>query len=159
MNYEYRNVFEIPCGRGFEAGAADTPDVDLDEFYPKEYIRDELGPLCDVAEGEVVRHYTRRAAMNFGVDTGFYPLGSCTMKYNPKVNEEAAALPGFAAIHPYAAYQDVQGALKLISELERYLAEICGMEAFTLCPAAGAHGELEVSLLVGAPERGIPVRD
>jgi glycine dehydrogenase subunit 2 len=153
MNYEYRSVFEIPRGLGLDVGAADTPDVDLDEFYPKEYIRDDLGPLGDVAEAEVVRHYTRRAIMNFGVDTGFYPLGSCTMKYNPKVNEEIANLPGFAAIHPYAAAQDVQGALKLIFELERYLSEICGMNAFTLCPAAGAHGELVGMLLTRAYHR------
>jgi glycine dehydrogenase subunit 2 len=154
MNYEYRNIFEIPCGRGFDAGAADTPDVDLDEFYPKEYIRGDFGPLCDVGESEVVRHYTRRAAMNFGVDTGFYPLGSCTMKYNPKVNEDVANLPGFAAIHPYAAAQDVQGALQLVFELEQYLLEICGMKAFTLCPAAGAHGELVGMLLTRAYHRG-----
>ncbi|MEE9456547.1 MAG: aminomethyl-transferring glycine dehydrogenase subunit GcvPB [bacterium] len=153
MNYEYRNVFEIPPGRGFEAGAADTPEVDLAAFYADEFVRDDFGPMRDVATSEVVRHYTRLAAMNFGVDTGFYPLGSCTMKYNPKVNEDAAALPGFAALHPYAPARDVQGALQLISELERYLVEICGMSAFTLAPAAGAHGELVGMLLTRAYHR------
>ncbi len=153
MNYEYRNIFELPCGRGFDAGIADTPPVDLAEFYPPEFVREDFGPLCDVAESEVVRHYTRLAAMNFGVDTGFYPLGSCTMKYNPKVNEDVAGLAGFAAIHPYAAADDAQGALQLIFELEQYLREICGMKAFTLCPAAGAHGELVGMLLTRAYHR------
>jgi glycine dehydrogenase subunit 2 len=153
MNYEYRNIFEIPPGRGFEAGAADTPEVDFEAFYPEEFVRDDFGPMRDVAEPEVVRHYTRLAAMNFGVDTGFYPLGSCTMKYNPKVNEDAAALPGFAALHPYAPAGDVRGALRLACELERYLVEICGMSAFTLAPAAGAHGELVGMLLTRAYHR------
>ena len=153
MNYEYRNIFEIPSGGRFEVGEADTPPVKLEDFYPREFVRDDLGPLHDVAEPEVARHYTRLAAMNFGVDTGFYPLGSCTMKYNPKVNEDAAALPGFADIHPYAAGRDVQGALRLIYELERYLAELCGMSAFTLCPAAGAHGEFVGMLLTRAYHR------
>jgi glycine dehydrogenase subunit 2 len=150
MNYDYRNIFEIPCGKSWEAGQADTPPVTLEEFYPAELVRDDFGPLCDVAEPEVVRHYARLAAMNFGVDVGFYPLGSCTMKYNPKVNEEAAVLPGFASLHPYAATGDAQGALRLMYELERYLGEICGLAAFTLCPSAGAHGELVGMLMTRA---------
>ena len=153
MNYEYRNIFEIPSGGGFDVGEADTPAVKLEDFYPEAFVRADLGPMRDVAEPEVVRHYTRLAAMNFGVDNGFYPLGSCTMKYNPKVNEDAAALPGFADIHPYAADRDVQGALRLIHELERYLAELCGLSAFTLWPAAGAHGELVGMLLTRAHHR------
>jgi glycine dehydrogenase subunit 2 len=153
MNYEYRNIFEVPGGAGFDVGRADTAAAELEDFYPAEFIRDDFGPLHDVAEPDVVRHYTRLAAMNFGVDNGFYPLGSCTMKYSPKVNEDAAALPGFAALHPYAAAQDVQGALRLIHELEQYLGELCGMSAFTLCPAAGAHGELVGMLLTRAYHR------
>jgi glycine dehydrogenase subunit 2 len=153
MNYEHRNIFEAPGGREFDIGAADTPEVELPAFYPEAFIRADFGPMSDAAEPEVVRHYTRLAAMNFGVDTGFYPLGSCTMKYNPKADEDAAALPGFAGLHPYAPANDAQGALALIYELERYLAEICGMSAFTLAPAAGAHGELVGMLLTRAFHR------
>ncbi len=150
MNYEYRTIFEVPCGGAFDAGAPTTPAVELKDFYPEEYLRDDLGPICDHAEGEVARHYTRLAAMNFGVDVGFYPLGSCTMKYNPKVNEDAAALPGFADLHPYADADDIQGALQLTYDLERYLSSLCGMAAFTLWPAAGAHGELVGMLITRA---------
>jgi len=154
MNYEYRTIFEVPAGGRFEAGEPTTPAADAAEFYPDAYVRRDWGPLADHAEGEVVRHYTRLAAMNFGVDSGFYPLGSCTMKYNPKVNEEAAALAGFASPHPYADEADIQGSLRLMYELERYLAEICGMAAFTLWPAAGAHGELVGMLLARAYHLG-----
>jgi glycine dehydrogenase subunit 2 len=153
MNFEHRSIFEVPGGRAFEVGTPDTPEVELAAFYPEAFIRADFGPMSDVAEPEVVRHYTRLAAMNFGVDTGFYPLGSCTMKYNPKVNEDAAALPGFAGLHPYAPANDAQGALGLIYELERYLVEICGLSAFTLAPAAGAHGELVGMLLTRAFHR------
>ena len=88
-----------------------------------------------------MRHYTRLSNLNYGVDTGFYPLGSCTMKYNPKLNEVVAALPGFSSLHPYQPVESVQGALKLMAD-RKMLAEIAGMDAFTLQPAAGAHGEL-----------------
>jgi glycine dehydrogenase subunit 2 len=134
-------------------GRTDTPDVKPEEFFPEEFLRTDLGPMADHAEGEVVRHYTRLAAMNFGVDSGFYPLGSCTMKYNPKINEEAARLAGFANLHPYATPRDAAGALRLMYELERDLSEICGMAAFTLCPAAGAHGELVGMLMARAYHR------
>ena len=96
----------------------------------------------DLSEVDVVRHYTRLSTWNFGIDTGMYPLGSCTMKYNPKINERQANLPGFAGAHPLAPPSLQQGALQLMSELEQYLAEITGMDAVTLQPAAGAHGEL-----------------
>jgi len=95
----------------------------------------------EVSELEAVRHFVRLSQQNYGIDTGFFPLGSCTMKYNPKVNEEVARLPGFSAIHPLAPESWVQGALQLYWELERYLAEITGFSAVTLQPAAGAHGE------------------
>jgi glycine dehydrogenase subunit 2 len=97
-----------------------------------------------------VRHYTHLSQRNFGVDTGFYPLGSCTMKYNPKVNEDMAALPGFAHIHPLQPASSVQGAIQLIYELEQYLAEISGMARVTLQPSAGAHGELTGLMLIKA---------
>ena len=104
----------------------------------------------DLSEVDVVRHYTRLSTWNFGVDTGMYPLGSCTMKYNPKTNERQASLPGLAGAHPLLPTNLQQGALKLISELEQYLAEITGMDAVTLQPAAGAQGELTGMLLMHA---------
>ena len=96
----------------------------------------------DLSEIDVVRHYTRLSQWNFGVDTGMYPLGSCTMKYNPKINEKQACLQGFAGAHPLLPSSLSQGAMKLMSELESSLAEITGMDAVTLQPAAGAQGEL-----------------
>ncbi|UCE73303.1 MAG: aminomethyl-transferring glycine dehydrogenase subunit GcvPB, partial [Methanomassiliicoccales archaeon] len=108
---------------------------------PDSYLRDKLG-LPELSEVDVVRHYTALSKDNFGVDNGFYPLGSCTMKYNPKVNENIASLSGFKDAHPYQPEELSQGALELMYELSNYLREITGMEAFSLQPAAGAHGEL-----------------
>ena len=99
---------------------------------------------------DVVRHFTRLSTWNFGVDTGTYPLGSCTMKYNPKINDKQAALPGFAAAHPLLPQELSQGALRLMFELERMLAEITGMDAVSLQPSAGAQGELTGMLLIHA---------
>ena len=99
-------------------------------------------PLPQVAEPDVVRHYTNLSQMNFGVDTGFYPLGSCTMKYNPKINEEMAALPGFAGLHPLMHAGLTKGALKVYQEMNKALSAITGMYTFTFDPCAGAHGEL-----------------
>ncbi len=104
----------------------------------------------DLSEIDVVRHYTRLSQWNFGVDTGMYPLGSCTMKYSPKTNEKQASLPGLAGAHPLLPTTLSQGVLKMMFELEQYLAEITGMDATTLQPAAGAHGELTGMLLVHA---------
>ncbi|GAI55098.1 unnamed protein product [marine sediment metagenome] len=99
---------------------------------------------------ELVRYFTALSKLNYGVDTGFYPLGSCTMKYNPKWHEDVAQLPGFASIHPYQPIGSVQGALQLMFELEEYLAEITGMSATSLAPMAGAEGELASILMVKA---------
>ena len=107
----------------------------------------------DLSEQEVARHYTRLSTWNFGVDTGMYPLGSCTMKYNPKLNELVAAMPGFCQAHPMLPEEAAQGALRLIYELEHFLAEIAGMEAASLQPAAGAHGELCGMLMIAAWHR------
>ena len=98
--------------------------------------------LPEVSEPDVVRHYTNLSQMNFGVDTGFYPLGSCTMKYNPKINEEVASLPGFAGLHPLVHAGLAKGALKVYQEMNKALAAITGMHTFTFDPCAGAHGEL-----------------
>ena len=112
------------------------------EDIPQNLRRGSAPALPQVSEPDVVRHYTNLSQMNFGVDTGFYPLGSCTMKYNPKINEEMAALPGFRDIHPLQPSRTVQGVLQLYSDLSRSLSEITGMASFTLNPFAGAHGEL-----------------
>ena len=106
--------------------------------------------LPELNELEVVRHFVNLSHLNYGVDTGFYPLGSCTMKYNPKLNEWAARLPGFAALHPLAPDAVAQGTLELLWETEQWLAEISGMRAVTLQPAAGAQGELTGILMVRA---------
>jgi len=123
-------------------------DVDISRPDPK-LVGD--GPnFPDLSEVDVVRHYTRLSTWNFGVDTGMYPLGSCTMKYNPKTNERQARIPGFAAAHPLLPPQLAQGALELMYKLERFLAEVTGMDAVSLQPAAGAHGELAGMLLIYA---------
>ena len=126
------------------------PVRDVDSFPLKDDILGDGPDFPDLSEVDVIRHYTRLSQWNFGVDTGMYPLGSCTMKYNPKVNEKHAALPGFASAHPLLPPVLSQGTLELMFELEKYLAEITGMDAVTLQPAAGAHGELTGMLLIYA---------
>ncbi|HLJ80413.1 MAG TPA: aminomethyl-transferring glycine dehydrogenase subunit GcvPB, partial [Ktedonobacterales bacterium] len=128
----------------------DVPTRPLNAQVPAELLRTEPAPLPELSEIEVVRHYTHLSQRNFGVDSGFYPLGSCTMKYNPKINEDMAGLPGFARIHPLQAESDVQGAIRLLYELEGYLAEISGMRRVTLQPAAGAHGEITGLMIIKA---------
>jgi glycine dehydrogenase subunit 2 len=115
------------------------PDVPLAKL-PEGFVRKDL-PFPELSECDVVRHFTRLSSLNYSIDSGFYPLGSCTMKYNPKINEEAARLPGFAHIHPLQPIETVQGALALMYELQLWLAEISGFEQVSLQPAAGAHGE------------------
>jgi len=129
---------------------ASLPRRDVNEApIARKYLNDGLD-LPDLSEIDVVRHYTRLSGWNFGVDTGMYPLGSCTMKYNPKINEAVAALPGFSNAHPLLPSGLSQGILRMMHELERHLAEITGMSAVTLQPAAGAHGELTGMLLMHA---------
>ncbi len=138
-------IYEI-CRAGRRAVA--LPDVDVPETaFPDGMLRGEL-PLPEVSEIDVARHYVRLSQMNHAIDTGFYPLGSCTMKYNPKVNEAAARLPGFAALHPLQAEESVQGAMGLMYNLQAILAEIAGFAQVTLQPAAGAHGELTGVLMM-----------
>jgi glycine dehydrogenase subunit 2 len=126
---------------------SDIPFINIDDVIDKKYLRTGLD-LPEVAEVDLVRHYTNLSRRNFGVDLGFYPLGSCTMKYNPKVNENAAALPGFTELHPYSNDELAQGNMQLMGEMERYLCSIFGMAAFTLQPAAGAHGELTGVMMI-----------
>jgi glycine dehydrogenase subunit 2 len=126
---------------------SDVPTTDINTLIDKKYLRVELD-LPEVAEVDLIRHYTNLSRRNFGVDLGFYPLGSCTMKYNPKVNENVAALPGFTELHPYAPAEFTQGNLQLIYEMQKYLCSIFGMAQFTLQPAAGAHGELTGIMMI-----------
>jgi len=130
--------------------AATTPPLDVPEApLPADMLRDDL-PLPEVSEVDLVRHYTRLSQLNWGVDVGFYPLGSCTMKYNPKVNEVAAGLPGFTRVHPYQPPYLAQGCLQLMFGLQEMLKAIGGFHAVSLQPAAGAHGELAGILIMRA---------
>ncbi len=119
----------------------DVPEMPIESLIQEDLLRQNLD-LPELAEVDLVRHYTALSRRNFGVDMGFYPLGSCTMKYNPKINEDMAGLPGFTALHPYAPAGFSQGNLQIMYELQYYLSEIFGMADFSLQPAAGAHGEL-----------------
>ncbi|HHY28687.1 MAG TPA: aminomethyl-transferring glycine dehydrogenase subunit GcvPB, partial [Desulfitobacterium dehalogenans] len=145
-------IFELSReGRtGVSLPSCDVPEIPLEDLIPQEFLRDKEPELPEISEVDVVRHFTRLSSFNHGVDTGFYPLGSCTMKYNPKVNEKLARLPGFSQIHPYQPEELTQGALGLMCELQEELAEITGMDAFTLQPAAGAHGEMTGILIIKA---------
>lgn len=139
--------------RGSSLPSCDVPVQPLDELLPPEMRRQTPLELPELSEGEVIRHYTALSRRNFGVDSGFYPLGSCTMKYNPKINEEMAALPGFALLHPLQDESTVQGALALMYLLEEGLKEVTGMDSVSLQPVAGAHGELTGLLIIGAYHR------
>jgi glycine dehydrogenase subunit 2 len=136
-------IFErsVPERRGYIFPDSDVESKSLDDLLPEVYRRKRKSYLPEVSELDVVRHFTALSERNFGVDAGFYPLGSCTMKYNPKVNEDIAILPGFASLHPLQPVEDVQGTLELLYKLTRGLCELTGMQWGTLQPFAGAHGE------------------
>ncbi len=135
--------FTMPGQGAVALPAADVPEAEL----PEGYLRADL-PLPEVAEVDLVRHYVALSQKNYCVDSGLYPLGSCTMKYNPKIHERAARLDGFARVHPLQPEETVQGAMALIYELQTMLAEISGFDAISLQPAAGAHGELTGVLIM-----------
>ncbi len=134
---------------GRRAGRPPRPDLPVPEI-PDGLRRTTPPRLPELAEAEIVRHFTALADRTFGVDTGFYPLGSCTMKHNPRVNERASALPGFRDLHPHADDEDAQGALELMWRLQEILAEVAGLPAVTLQPAAGSQGELTGLMLMRA---------
>ncbi|EGA90116.1 glycine dehydrogenase subunit 2 [Planococcus donghaensis MPA1U2] len=145
-------IFELTKeGRvGYSLPTLDVPEVDLSELLPTDLIRTEAAELPEVSELDIMRHYTALSNRNHGVDSGFYPLGSCTMKYNPKINESVARFPGFANIHPLQDEKTVQGALELMFDLQEHLKEITGMDEVTLQPAAGAHGEWTGLMMIRA---------
>jgi glycine dehydrogenase subunit 2 len=129
---------------------AGVPERPLDELIPKKLLRERPAELPEISEPEIVRHYNRISRRNFDLDTGFYPLGSCTMKHNPRLNERVAALPGHARLHPAQEPKRAQGALELMWLLQRSLSEICGLPHVSLQPSAGSHGELAGLLLTRA---------
>jgi glycine dehydrogenase subunit 2 len=155
-------IFErgAPGRRAFAPPPLDVPDRPLDELIPARLRRREPARLPEVSEPELVRHYVRLSRRNFDLDSGFYPLGSCTMKHNPRLHERVAALPGHARLHPLTDPARAQGALELMWNLERALAEIAGLPHVSLQPSAGSHGELAGVLLTRAlhESRGEPRR-
>jgi glycine dehydrogenase subunit 2 len=130
--------------------ASDVPSQSLSELIPGEHLAQAPPPLPEVGEIELIRHFTNLSARNMSIDTNFYPLGSCTMKYNPKRHERLAALPGFAGLHPLQDDDTAQGMLELLYEMQQFLAEISGLPAVSLQPAAGAHGELTALFIAAA---------
>jgi len=134
--------------QGVRFPAPDVPRAAL----PENFLRNDL-PLPELSEVDVIRHFTRLSQLNYGIDLGFYPLGSCTMKYNPKVNEETCRLPGFAFVHPLQPVETVQGSLAIMYTLQEWLKEIGGFAGITLQPAAGAHGELTGVMIIRAYHR------
>ncbi|SNS57656.1 glycine dehydrogenase (decarboxylating) beta subunit [Bacillus sp. OK838] len=151
-NQDQSLIFEISTsGRiGYSLPEMDVATIPLEEILPADYIREEEAELPEVSELDIMRHYTALSKRNHGVDSGFYPLGSCTMKYNPKINENVARYNGFAHIHPYQDPTTVQGALELLFDLQEHLTEITGMDLVTLQPAAGAHGEWTGLMMIRA---------
>jgi glycine dehydrogenase subunit 2 len=160
VNRNEKLIFErsMPGKSGVDLPPLDVPPVSPEEILGPEFSRSTVEGFPEVSELEVIRHFTRLSSWNYGVDTGLYPLGSCTMKYNPRINEEVARLAGLATDHPYTPEALVQGCLKVLHETARCLEEITGMDAVTLQPAAGAQGELTGLLMLRAflTERGNP---
>lgn len=147
-------------GQTFGISSAQVPrgsvsaDNSQSSLIPEQYRRKNDAELPEVSEVDVVRHFIELSRINYGVDNGFYPLGSCTMKYNPKINEDMAGLEGFSLVHPYQPQETTQGCLQVLYEMDRMLSEITGMERFSLQPAAGAHGELTGLMIIKAYHTG-----
>ena len=161
-------VFErsSPGKVGYQLPALDVPAADPVEVLGKERVRESIDGFPEVSEVEVVRHFTRLSTWNYAIDLGLYPLGSCTMKYNPRLNEAVARIEGIVDAHPYQPESMAQGLLRIQRTLETYLADIAGMDAVTLQPAAGAHGELTGLLMIrsylesqGSPRRVVLIPD
>ena len=147
------NQASVPGRRGYLPPVSDLPPTAEEELIPSSFRRTTPLNLPELSEMDVTRHFTQLSKRSFGVDQGFYPLGSCTMKYNPKLLEDLASLPGFRDLHPLQDESCIQGALRLIYEAEKTFAAITGMDAYTLQPAAGAHGELTGLLIIKAALR------
>ncbi len=140
-----------PGREGFSLPPLDVEEIALDEIIPRDFQRDDdLAGMPEVTEVDVIRHFTRISTWNYSIDQGMYPLGSCTMKYNSRLNEKVARIAGFANLHPLAAEAESQGALEVIFELQQYLTEITGLAGVSLQPAAGAHGEMTGIMIIRA---------
>lgn len=152
MKPEKALIFELskPGRVAYSLPECDVPEIDATSLIPEGLLRGKPAELPEVYEVDVIRHYTELSRRNFGIDNGFYPLGSCTMKYNPKINEDVARFAGFAKIHPYQPEESIQGALELLYTLQNDLAALTGMDQVTLQPAAGAHGEWTGLMLIRA---------
>jgi glycine dehydrogenase subunit 2 len=137
-----------PGKKAYQLPPLDVPDVDPKGVLGARQVRDEIADFPEVSEVEVIRHFTRLSTWNYGIDLGLFPLGSCTMKYNPRINEAVARIEGLAWAHPYQPESLSQGAMEVVAQLESALAEITGMDAVTLQPAAGAHGEFTGIMLI-----------
>lgn len=148
-------IFETskPGRSAYDLPACDVPETELTSLLPEGFLRKNPAELPEVSQPDLMRHYTTLSNRNFGVDSGFYPLGSCTMKYNPKVNEDVCRYEGFTAVHPLQDATLAQGALALLYDMEKRLCEITGMAAVTFQPVAGAHGELTGLKLIRAYHR------
>ena len=148
MSYS-KLIFEYsqPGKVGYRLPPLDVEEKDVKDLIPEEFQRQEELDLPEVTENEVVRHYTNLSDLNYGLDRGFYPLGSCTMKYNPKINEDIAGNPKFKNVHPEMREEHVQGTLQALYEAQQGLCEIAAMDYMTLQPAAGAHGELTAIMI------------
>jgi glycine dehydrogenase subunit 2 len=148
-------IFDLssPGRKGYSLPPLDVPEEPIEELIPGQLLRRDPPLLPELSEPDVIRHFTHLSQRNYSIDSGFYPLGSCTMKYNPKINEVAVQNAGWRDIHPYQPEATVQGALRLMYELQELLSAIAGMDAFTLQPAAGAHGELTGLLMIQAYHR------
>ncbi|NLF71122.1 MAG: aminomethyl-transferring glycine dehydrogenase subunit GcvPB [Candidatus Anammoximicrobium sp.] len=154
------SLFELSKSgrRAARLPVCDVPQQPSAETVPADWLADAPPPLPEIAEPDLVRHFTNLSTLNMSVDTHFYPLGSCTMKYNPKRNERLSALPGFADLHPYQPEDTLQGLLQLLFELQQMLGEIAGLPAVSLQPAAGAHGELTALMVAAAYFRDVGQR-
>src|SRR2546430_2599271 len=153
ISHNEQLIFERsqPGRAGFSLPPLDVDEIPLDEIVPREFQReDNLAGMPEVTEVDVVRHFTRMSSWNYSIDQGMYPLGSCTMKYNSRLNEKVARIAGFANLHPLAAEAESQGALQVIYELQQHLREITGLRGISLQPAAGAHGEMTGILIIRA---------
>jgi len=152
LKKEEKLIFELSVpGRSTNLlPECDVDETEISEMIPLSFLREGEIDLPELGEVDVVRHFTHLSQKNYGVDSGFYPLGSCTMKYNPKINEEVSKLDGFMKVHPYQSEKTVQGCLELLYKTDKFLSEITGMDRFSLQPAAGAHGEMAGLMIIKA---------
>ncbi|MFN2517221.1 MAG: aminomethyl-transferring glycine dehydrogenase subunit GcvPB, partial [Pyrinomonadaceae bacterium] len=153
INHNEALIFERsqPGRVGYRLPPLDVEELPLGEIVPQEFLRDDdLEGVPEVSEVDVIRHFVRMSTWNYSIDQGMYPLGSCTMKYNSRLNEKVARISGFAGLHPLIEPEDAQGALEVVYELQENLAEITGLPGISLQPAAGAHGEMTGVMIIRA---------